>query len=153
LTGLPNRLEATIRLKQEFARYKRNRKPFSACAIDIDFFKSINDKFGHAKGDDVLKVIAKCLTTSIRETDFVARIGGEELLLLLPDTPIELAPVLAEKLRKSIAAMSIETVGQVTVSIGVSAAIESDLFETDVIDRADKLLYKAKDMGRNQVQS
>jgi len=153
LTGLPNRLEANIRLKQEFARYKRSGKPFSACAIDIDFFKSINDKFGHATGDDVLKVIAKCLATSIRETDFVARIGGEEILVLLPDTPIELAPVLAEKLRKSIANTPFDSVGSVTVSIGVSSVIESDLFETDVIDRADQLLYKAKDMGRNQVQS
>jgi len=153
LTGLPNRLEANIRLKQEFARYKRSGKPFSACAIDIDFFKSINDKFGHATGDDVLKVIAKCLATSIRETDFVARVGGEEILVLLPDTPIELAPVLAEKLRKSIANTPFDSVGSVTVSIGVSSVIESDLFETDVIDRADQLLYKAKDMGRNQVQS
>lgn len=73
--------------------------------------------------------------------------------MLLPDTPIELAPVLAEKLRKSIANTPFDSVGSVTVSIGVSSVIESDLFETDVIDRADQLLYKAKDMGRNQVQS
>jgi diguanylate cyclase (GGDEF)-like protein len=110
----------------------------------------VNDKFGHLVGDAVLIDIAKLIQTSVRQTDLAARFGGEEFLVLLPDT-IESAIKVAEKIRLTIEAETFPEVGRVTVSIGVSAARRADESQDEVVHRADMALYEAKRAGRNQV--
>ena len=104
LTGLANRLAATERLRQEFLRMKRSSSVYAVLMMDIDFFKHVNDAYGHAMGDDVLRHIAQILNSSVRETDFVARYGGEEFIAFLPDTSLEDACRVGEKIRQAIEA-------------------------------------------------
>lgn len=151
LTGLPNRHEADMRLDQEFARYQRNATPYSICVLDIDLFKQVNDTYGHATGDMVLKQIAKCIQAQIRSTDFVARTGGEEMWVLLPETTADIALSVAEKIRKSVEQLQLPPVHKVTISIGVDQVQEADLQPEDAVSRADAKLYQAKAQGRNRV--
>ncbi|MGE5094048.1 MAG: diguanylate cyclase [Betaproteobacteria bacterium] len=152
LTGLDNRLSANERLRAEFARMKRGAHPCAVVLMDIDRFKSINDRFGHETGDEVLQRFALSLRESLRETDFVARFGGEEFIAILPETTEEGAMQAAEKVRAGIEAGRFPGFGSLTVSIGVSCARPGDASEGDAVRRADSALYRAKGEGRNTVR-
>jgi diguanylate cyclase (GGDEF)-like protein len=154
LTGADNRRRFMERVEAEIDRTKRGGAPFSVLALDLDNFKSINDRFGHQVGDDILKsFVEKCLD-SIRPYDGVARVGGEEFMILLPQTSLEGAHEIAERLRSTVANSSFH--GQqrstvVTVSIGVSqSGRDGDTIEA-ILRTADQRLYHAKHEGRNRV--
>ena len=152
LTGLPNRMAYEERLDTEFARWKRYQSPLSMVIWDIDHFKHINDNFGHKAGDKALIIIAKLLAGHCRETDFVCRYGGEEFVMLLPNTNKTSALNLADKLRRFIEETGFNSKGtsiSITVSCGISQVVEGDNKEK-VFERADQGLYKAKENGRNQ---
>lgn len=152
LTGLHNRRSADERLHDEVARVRRHGRPLSALVIDIDHFKRINDKHGHAVGDAVLCQIAQRLPRLLRATDFVARQGGEEFLVLLPATSDTQAREVAEKLRRAIELEPVEPVGAVTASVGVATLTpEHEIDPVALLRRADDALYAAKRHGRNRV--
>lgn len=151
LTGLANRLAITEALRHEYLLYKRSSTRFAVIILDVDHFKKVNDTHGHHMGDDVLKQIALLLTQSIRETDFVARFGGEEFIVLLPNTE-ETATSVAEKIRSNIANHQFPVVKLVTVSLGVAIIEPTDKNQNELIHRADLALYQAKNSGRNQVK-
>ncbi len=153
LTGLPNRLAANERLRLEFQQMKRNTAPYALMVMDIDFFKKVNDTYGHAAGDDVLRHVAQLLKTALRETDFVGRVGGEEFLVILPRTELEAAVLVAEKIRATVEGHPIEPVGRVSLSIGLVMASLEQTSEEVAVNQADALLYKAKEGGRNRVVS
>ncbi|MFC3533269.1 diguanylate cyclase [Vogesella facilis] len=152
LTGLANRRSANERLHAEFRRMQRSGSSYSVLLLDIDHFKRVNDTFGHESGDHVLQFVAGILQHGVRETDLAARFGGEEFLLLLPDTAPQHGLQLADKLRASIAAATVPLVGRVTVSIGLAAATADDADEDAAVRRADQALYAAKHAGRNRVE-
>jgi len=155
LTGLFNRRAFLERLENEAIRFKRNQKPFSILFGDIDLFKKINDTYGHSAGDAILVNISSILNTEKREIDQVARWGGEEFLILLPETNLKGAVQLGNKIRKSISAKPITHEGQeinVTMSFGVSE-YNSETHIEKTIDLADQRLYLAKNSGRNKVVS
>lgn len=152
LTNIYNRRFFMQMLEQEIERTKRNRKPFSLIMFDIDHFKSVNDRFGHAAGDMVLKNVADTVKGRIRKTDCFARWGGEEFIILLPETATSDAADLAEELRKHVSTMSLPEVGYVTASFGVTSYRSSDTIDT-ILLRADNTLYEAKGAGRNCVKS
>lgn len=150
LTGIPNRLALNERLHTEFVRLKRKKHPYVILMLDIDHFKSVNDEYGHAVGDEVLARLASSLKSSIRTDDFACRFGGEEFLVLLPDTSSEAGYQVAEKIRKTIEASQHPFVGKVTISIGLAMADASHEDEYFAIKNADDALYQAKNSGRNQ---
>jgi diguanylate cyclase (GGDEF)-like protein len=156
LTGASNRRSLMERLKIEFERVQRHPELHcSLLAIDLDHFKQINDRHGHAAGDAVLRHVTELMRQDTRQVDVVARSGGEEFTLLLPDTGIEAALALAERLRKRLEATPApwgEHGIVVTASIGVSAVVDVDISPDDALARADQALYKAKDAGRNLVR-
>lgn len=152
LTGLLNRLASNERLREEFLRTKRTGETYSALILDIDHFKQINDTYGHETGDQVLKTVAEVLEGNVRTTDFVFRYGGEEFLALLPNTGLEGAQVIGEKLRAAVESHLFGSWLQITVSVGVSVAKATDANEHEALRRADAALYLAKNGGRNQVQ-
>lgn len=152
LTQLPNREAYQLRLEQEFERWQRYGRPLTMAICDIDHFKRVNDTYGHLAGDKVLRVIAKTLSMRLRKTDFIARFGGEEFVLLLPETEADQALIVADGIREAIAACPFHFKEQpvsLTVSFGVAAFNEDDQAE-HVFARADKALYEAKGQGRNQ---
>lgn len=152
LTSLPNRLAFEERLNSELARWKRKTSPLSMIIWDIDFFKKINDTYGHKSGDKALVVIAQLLSKHCRESDFVARFGGEEFVMLLPDTDAVTAKNVANKLRETVEMANFKVAGNkvtITLSCGISQIVEGDSSES-IFERADKALYKAKHNGRNQ---
>jgi diguanylate cyclase len=155
LTGLPNRESYQQRVKQEIHRIKRYGGSMSLMVCDIDLFKRINDNYGHLAGDKVLKIIAKSLQRNLRDSDFIARFGGEEFVALMPETSAEEAKLVAEKLRVKVESSPFnfkkEPV-QITISFGISQFALGETIE-EVFERADKALYKAKENGRNQVIS
>jgi len=151
LTGLDNRLAVNERLHDEFLRMKRSKRPYAVLLMDIDYFKRINDTHGHAVGDEVLVAVAQLLKASLRESDFVARHGGEEFIALLIDTDSHHAAQVAEKIRAVIAAARLPTVEHVTISIGVAMATPDDADEDESVRDADHYLYEAKRAGRNRV--
>ncbi|MDH5785712.1 MAG: diguanylate cyclase [Chromatiales bacterium] len=152
LTGIPNRLAYNERMAQEFARWRRYGAPLTIAVWDVDKFKSVNDTYGHQAGDKVLSIVAKVLQQQIRETDFVARFGGEEFVLLLPETNLENAFVAAENLRQAVERTEFHFRGTrvpITISCGMSEFSQGDNQER-VFERADKALYEAKNGGRNR---
>ena len=152
LTGIPNRLAYEKKIAEEIARWKRFGNPLSIAVWDVDFFKKVNDSFGHKAGDKVLKTIAQLLNERIRETDFLARYGGEEFVMLLPGTKEEETLRLVNGLREKVEHCGFHYHGDpvhITVSCGVSSFRENDALE-QVFDRADQALYRAKSNGRNQ---
>ncbi len=152
LTKLPNRMAYDRRFEAELARWRRNKTPLSLLMWDIDFFKKINDTYGHKAGDKTLMIIAKLLNKYCRETDFVSRFGGEEFTMLLSDTDKKSAFILAEKIRKIIAKTGFNSAGSainITISCGITDLREGDTQES-LFERADQALYKAKQNGRNQ---
>jgi diguanylate cyclase (GGDEF)-like protein len=159
LMSINNRRHLDQKLEEEFAKAARYDHAFSILMIDIDHFKNVNDLYGHDIGDLVLKKLGILINTLVRETDTVARYGGEEIMLLCPLTDGHHAAWLAERLRCEIekcviVSSDMETEGRevlVTVSIGV-AEFSSDIFcVTDLVKRADEAMYQAKNEGRNRV--
>lgn len=153
LTGLFNRLAAGERLHAEFARMKRSQHRYAVLLADIDFFKRVNDTYGHEVGDQVLQSVARVLQAHLRETDFLARFGGEEFLVILPDTHENAAREVAEKLRAAVEAADHATGQTTTLSLGLAMATPDDVHEDDAVRRADQYLYQAKHAGRNRVVS
>jgi diguanylate cyclase (GGDEF)-like protein len=155
LTGLYNHAHFKELLALEFARCKRYGAPLTLLLIDIDHFKKINDTYGHLTGDVVLRRVAHALRGQVRDCDWVARYGGEEMAILLPSTDLKGSLVVAERIRRFVRDMVFLTeekvqVPPITVSIGVSQQRKSDT-PTELINRADQALYQAKSSGRNQV--
>lgn len=157
LTGVYNRKAYDKLLEEQIGVARSQGKELCLLMVDIDHFKSFNDRFGHLLGDEVLKIVAKALTDSVRGRDIVARYGGEEFSVVLPETPLNGALKVAETIRAAIAARELkrrdsgESYGQITVSIGVSSyRRESDDMKS-LIKRADEALYKSKNKGRNRV--
>ena len=155
LTKAYNRLYFSSRLKEEIERAKRYNHPLSLILLDIDFFKKINDTYGHDVGDLVLKTISQIILENIRKSDLFARIGGEEFAILLPDTSKDKAILVAEKLRETIEKTPIILPNgkqiKVTISLGVTS-LKKDDDESSFIKRADEALYDAKKSGRNIVK-
>jgi diguanylate cyclase (GGDEF)-like protein/PAS domain S-box-containing protein len=151
LTNLPNRRAFDDVLQQEIARSRRYNRPLCVTIGDIDHFKSINDTFGHQIGDTTLEKLAAFMRNSLRTADYVARWGGEEFTILLPETPLDVAERLLNRLRADIANYVISEIGRsVTLSFGVTAYTKSD-GRDDPLERADRALYTSKQTGRNKV--
>lgn len=150
LTGLSNRRHMDQIIETHFSNAKRYSTPFTLMIFDIDNFKQINDTYGHNVGDDVLISIADLARLSFRKTDYIARWGGEEFLVLLPQTSLQDAAVLAEKLRQRIEESDFTLDSPVTCSFGVTRC-QSNLDIYELIDRADNALYQAKETGKNRV--
>ncbi len=152
LTELPNRMAYDQRMQQEYARWKRYHNTLLIMVWDIDFFKQVNDRYGHQAGDKVLKVVAQVLQKNLRETDFVARFGGEEFVSLMPETTLGGGYKVAEKIRGIIEKLEFDYRGdnvKVTISCGISLFVENDTPDS-AFSRADKALYQAKEQGRNR---
>ncbi len=155
LTGLPNRAAWDERLQLEVARHQRYGGQLLLAVLDVDHFKRINDSFGHLAGDRVLKIIASELRKRLRKTDFIARFGGEEFALLLPETPAAAGLQLLDSLRSGIESCPFHFKGariQVTLSGGLASFAAADRGE-QVFERADRALYRAKDSGRNRIEA
>ena len=150
LTGIANRRFLFEELEQLVNPHIRIQRPLSIILFDIDNFKQFNDDYGHLAGDEVLRQVAKVLDQSIRGFDTVGRYGGEEFLIILPNTDYAKALRAAERARQSIEALVIDGLPRVTISGGVAQREENESIET-MIDRADQSLYQAKNSGRNQV--
>lgn len=160
LTGFYNRHQLEERIKQEVANAKRRHAPLCGIMTDIDYFKHVNDTYGHAVGDLVLKTIAKVIRSQLREYDVAGRYGGEEFSLLLPYTQVHEAKMVAERLRKKIEekVIDISKVNpdanvkkiSITISLGIYEIKANDSDE-DLMKKADKALYQAKNTGRNKV--
>ena len=154
LTGLANRRRVEFDLPQQLALARQRQEPLSLAAIDLDHFKQVNDQFGHAVGDDVLRILAQLLLANTRSTDLVARMGGEEFIVVLVGTPLPIARDVCERLRLSVEGHDWTPRGdglRVTISVGLcSVDTASDMRE--LLERADSLLYAAKRGGRNRVE-
>ncbi len=154
LTGLYNRRGLFDIGQREVERAQRFERPLTAIMLDIDLFKKVNDRYGHYTGDQVLCVIAERCTEELRKMDLFARYGGEEFAALLPETELEAAQAIAERLRQCIGDHPIKTergTHTITISLGV-AQITPDIQDlTDLLDTADQALYTAKQGGRNCV--
>ncbi|MBI2403451.1 MAG: diguanylate cyclase [Gemmatimonadetes bacterium] len=152
LTGLPNRRHLMETLEKEARRAQRNARPFALLMIDVDHFKRYNDAFGHLAGDDVLKRVADALQGTVRTADYAARYGGEEFIALLPETPLDSALEVAERIRTRMAEEEFGTNGsRVTLSIGLGEFPTDGATPEAVIAAADGALYRAKEHGRNCV--
>ncbi len=154
LTELPNRTAYRERSEQEYQRWKRYQSPLVIAMVDVDRFKSINDKYGHQAGDRVLKILSKVLSSRLRTTDYIARYGGEEFVILLPETDGENAGKTLNALREDVANCPFnfkEERVDITVSGGFTELKMGDTLET-ALGRADKALYAAKGNGRNRVE-
>lgn len=157
LTGALNRGRFMARAADEVVRAQRNGQPLSAIMLDIDHFKKVNDTYGHATGDEAIRTVVRVCRTMVRGADILGRLGGEEFAILLPDTPLHGAVLLAERLRQALAETDVRisngagSVLSFTVSIGVSALRPGEDAVGAVLARADEALYRAKNGGRNRV--
>ena len=154
LTGLYNRRQFEIGLEQELNRTKRHPSDFSLAILDIDFFKKVNDNYGHQYGDYVLKAVADLMKKSFRKTDLLYRYGGEELVMIMPETNIEGALIPVQRLRRMVEDFDFEYNGvkaKVTVSIGLTMNYQDLNTSAEILKSADDALYKAKESGRNRV--
>jgi diguanylate cyclase (GGDEF)-like protein len=154
LTQTYNRRAFDARLMEAFSHARSNRSPLSVLMIDVDHFKSVNDRFGHAGGDMALFTVAERCRVALRHGDVLARYGGEEFAVMLPESSPERAVEVAERLRRAVAQAQVaQGTGQnfgVTVSVGVSALDAQDRTPEDLLRRADARLYQAKAAGRNR---
>jgi diguanylate cyclase (GGDEF)-like protein/PAS domain S-box-containing protein len=156
LTGLSNRRDFIEQGEREWHRHQRHGATLTVLMLDIDHFKAINDRHGHEGGDLVLQAMARTCQALLRSNDLMARVGGEEFAVMLPDTPVELATEVAERLRQALASLSValptgQTVN-LTVSVGVTLCSPADADLAAALKRADMALYTAKAAGRNQVK-
>ncbi|MDP2715471.1 diguanylate cyclase [Rheinheimera sp.] len=155
LTGIANRRVFMQRLEKEYHRAQRYGHPLSVLMLDLDHFKQINDRHGHASGDTVLKEFVRVVTPEIRASDCFARMGGEEFTVLLPESSLRSARQLAQRLCQAVAALTFDSpqgAFGVTVSIGVAALGDNDSSPEQLINRSDRCLYMAKQQGRNCVR-
>jgi len=154
LTGCQNRRSFHEFANNEFERTQRYGNSTCIIAIDIDNFKEVNDTYGHASGDEVIKQLVKICLSGIRSSDHLGRLGGEEFAIILIETKISDATNVAEKIRKAFEEASIEIgtrhIG-CTASFGVAQVLKTDNNILETLNRADTLMYQAKDAGRNQV--
>ena len=153
LTGTANRRHFFDTAAREFVRARRFGRDLSFVMVDLDAFKQINDRWGHAAGDKVLRAFCECSLSELRQVDLFARIGGEEFAILVADTDLDGAYLLAERLRERAAALGVaegeDTIG-FTLSAGVASVEAHDSSPEDVLKRADAALYSAKNAGRNR---
>jgi diguanylate cyclase (GGDEF)-like protein len=153
LTGLPNRRAIADTIRRMVAQTTRTMRPLAALMCDLDHFKQINDQYGHGRGDDVLAALGAVLSSSIRVSDFAGRFGGEEFLVLLPDTDSIGAVALAEKIRSAVAAIQVPTIERaITLSVGVAVLPDHALDADALLQAADRALYTAKNTGRDRVE-
>lgn len=150
LTGACNRLKFNRALEAEIVRCKRYDRSLSLVMVDVDHFKRVNDRFGHAAGDAVLCTIVALIARQIRASDVFARWGGEEFMIMLPETELEETRMAAEKLRDLIERHDFNDIGQMTCSFGVTRWVPDDCFSS-ICQRVDDALYAAKSAGRNKV--
>lgn len=159
LTGLNNRRQFEIRLKQEVSNSKRNNTQLCCMMLDVDYFKKVNDTYGHAAGDCVLRDVSEIIKTEIREYDIACRYGGEEFFIIFPQTNLKEASLVAQRLRKVIEETKMDireakvkdiSFIKVTVSIGI-CEFEQTMTPNEFAQKADKALYEAKETGRNRV--
>lgn len=156
LTGIFNRRHLEDRLRTEFARSRRHEHALSVVMFDIDYFKPVNDRYGHMAGDEVLRELVRRVTGSLREEDICGRYGGEEFTVILPNTDLPAAVVAAERLRGIVADKPVEcSAGTVTVTITLGVAhLHPALDNHDILlDAADQALYRGKSQGRNRVMT
>jgi diguanylate cyclase (GGDEF)-like protein len=162
LTNSLSRTEILYRVSEEIDRSRRNKHSFALLEIDIDHFKNVNDQFGHHVGDEVLADLVKHSKDTLRSIDTIGRIGGEEFLILLPETSVEGATQFAERLRENIANMVNETSSptpiKITISVGVTIfdpnmnpLVERGIVLNELMNEADLAMYQAKNQGRNRV--
>lgn len=155
LTGLWNRRHLEESLESEFKRAKRYNKELSIMIIDLDHFKYINDTYGHMAGDEVLREVSAAIKECQRETDFIGRYGGEEIVIILPETDLHTSSNIAETVRKTVESRPVEFEGEVinvTASIGVSSLRKEHENFAMLFSEADEALYNAKKLGRNRVE-
>lgn len=158
LTGLKNRRYFDQRLCEEVAHSKRYRLPLSLLLIDVDHFKKVNDTYGHTLGDEVLKNLSKVILDMVRDSDVVARYGGEEIIIIAPNTDKPEAILLAERLRNMVCKSTMATIDttqeivQISISVGVSSLGMVVIDKEALMEEADKALYEAKKLGRNRTQ-
>jgi diguanylate cyclase (GGDEF)-like protein len=154
LTGLPNRRALHDALRRMVAQAGRSLAPLAAVALDLDHFKQINDRFGHEKGDDVLAAVGRLLADAVRDSDVAARAGGEEFCILLPDTDLDGALEVAEKLRAAIARLEVPGVdATITGSFGVASFPLHAMDTPTLLRKSDRALYVAKQHGRDRVEA
>lgn len=154
LTGLYNRRYLFSHLGRLMADTAERHKPLALLMIDVDHFKLVNDTYGHTVGDDVLRQVTDILQDNVRNVDLVARLGGEEFVVVMPDTPESSAMAVADRLRSTVAATEMSVAGGETfsVTISIGCAMRSDVGFEQLIERADAALYRAKNAGRNRVE-
>jgi len=156
LTGISNRKHFDNSIDEIIEEAAASREPLCLMMLDIDHFKQFNDSYGHQTGDEVLRLVARCLTDSIKGRDFAARFGGEEFVIVLPHTRLQDALIVGDQVRANVASKRIvkkttgEKLGNITLSAGVSQYRPGESLE-DLLHRADESLYSAKDSGRNRV--
>ncbi|MEQ1730909.1 MAG: GGDEF domain-containing protein, partial [Vicinamibacterales bacterium] len=156
LTGCFNRAYAMDALKAELQRAQRKPRDISVMMLDIDDFKSVNDRFGHLTGDAILAAVGAQLTAALRSTDLKCRYGGDEFLVILPDTPLGGAQRAASALLAEVSRIAVEAQGVLvspTISIGVASALDHETEIAPLVGRADAAMYEAKRAGRNRVAS
>lgn len=155
LTGVYNRRYLMERIAEETHRCQRNGSAFCICMVDIDFFKRVNDVYGHLPGDDVLRSVANAASKALRQLDFFGRYGGEEFVMVLTDTALEGALVTAERVLERVAQLQFPDIDpdlRITVSIGVAEHVRR-ADSADTLKRADEALYRAKEAGRNRCEA
>lgn len=158
LTGIANRKKFDCTMDRETENTRSSGENLCLLLCDIDFFKKFNDTHGHQTGDQVLRLVAGILNSNVKGRDLAARYGGEEFAVILPNTSLIDASIVADQIRRAVAMKELvkkstgEKLGRITLSIGVATLHDNDTIET-IIDRADKCLYAAKDAGRNNVQT
>lgn len=150
LTNTNNRYSLMKIFLSEIARSHRYNTPLSIIMVDIDFFKKVNDTYGHTVGDSVLVSLANLMKKNLRDTDIIGRYGGEEFLIILPNTLLNDSKNFADRLRREVDEFSFDTVGNITISIGLVELAENENFD-ELFTRVDNLLYKSKNNGRNRV--
>jgi len=155
LTGLFNRRHFEQNFEREFLRAKRYKTNLSTAIIDIDFFKKVNDTYGHLCGDYVLRETAYIIQDSFRKTDMVFRYGGEEFVVILTETALESALIPLKRLKEKIETQNFYYGGnnlKITLSIGVNSDIDNASSASEFLENADKALYRAKENGRNRIE-
>ena len=152
LTGIPNSREFYIQANEELLRATRSKLPIAVAYIDVDSFKKINDQFGHAEGDFTFRVIAQALACSVRQTDTVARIGGDEFAILLPNTDQNGTIALMNKVQNKLMEEMMQTKSNATFSIGVITFTLPPASVDELLQKADEVMYKVKSKGKNGVE-